>query len=686
MHTPLVEPAHPAPRQAQRWLALRLPIAGGLGLLVAALLAAWMAHGASLNAGVRDLQDSAVRRLDTVAVALDTALARFDYLPALLETTPAVMALLAQPQDPALRDEANRTLVRINAIAGADMLFVLDAQGNARAAADWDQPVTTVGHNYSYRPYMQGALATGRGRFFGVGATSRIPGYFLSYALRSGERTLGVATVKVNLDAAERAWASQAGEMLVSDERGVVILTSRAQWKFSALRPLTPSEAAEVRAQKPYPPEPPLLPWARADRTPRTGEQVLIDGVAHLVTTRSLPAQRWQMQALDPLAPAQQRARNQAWMAGLATAVAGLLAMAAWQSRRAAMQKLATQAALQAAHDMLETRVAERTQQLSAANVSLAAEIETRKAVEQNLHDTQHELVHAAKMAVLGHISAGLAHELNQPLAALRTLSDNAVVLIDKQRLPEARANLERISHLVGRLGELTRRLKTFAHKPGDRPVPTPLGTAVANAQALLAERMRRLNVAFELDIAPGTPPVLADPAQVEQVLVNLMVNALDAMAAAPVRRLCVHAARMPEADGDGPAARVQITVSDTGPGIADAMRPRLFEAFSTSKAPGVGLGLGLMIARRIVRSFGGDLTALPGSRCPHAGTDDGPADGHSPPDAGRWPGAGFSVELPAATAPGAVADPGNAVPQPVSAAVSSPQPGSQPTMARPTS
>ncbi|MBP6764752.1 MAG: sensor histidine kinase, partial [Rubrivivax sp.] len=291
-----------------------------------------------------------------------------------------------------------------------------------------------------------------------------------------------------------------------------------------------------------------------------------------------------------------------AWMAGLASAVAGLLAMAAWQSRHAAMQKLATQAALQAAHDTLETRVAERTQQLSSANTALALEVDHRKAVEQSLRDTQQELVHAAKMAVLGQISAGLAHELNQPLAALRTLSDNAAVLMDKQRLPETRANLQRISHLVGRLGELTRRLKTFAHKPGDQPVATPLAAAVANAQGLLAERLRRLGVQVQVEIAPDTPDVLADPGLIEQVLVNLMVNALDAMAGAPQRRLRIHA--------DADAGLVRLAVSDSGPGITPQMLPRLFEPFATSKPPGAGLGLGLMISRRIVREFGGELSA----------------------------------------------------------------------------
>ncbi len=611
------------PPAGNRWRAWRAPLAAGCALLALAASAAWLVYWVSLNAAVHDLQVSAVRRLDSGAAALDTALARFDYLPALLETTPAVMELLARPGDPALRDQANRTLVRINAIAGADMLFVLDASGDAQAAADWDQPVTPVGHNYTYRPYMKGALASGRGRFFGVGATSGIPGYFLSYALKGGERTLGVATVKVNLEAAERVWATLPGAMLVTDERSVVILTSRPAWKFQALRPLTPDERAVVADEKPYGPDPGVLPWA-GDGPLQTGQHVTVDGAEHLVTARALPAQRWQMQALDPLAPAFSRARTQALMAALAAAVAGLLAMAAWQSRRNAMQKLATQAALQAAHDTLETRVAERTHQLLAANASLAAEVETRKAVEQSLHATQAELVHAAKMAVLGQISAGLAHELNQPLAALRTLSDNAVVLIDKQRLPETRGNLQRISHLVGRLGELTRRLKTFAHKPGDQPVPTPLGAAVANALALLAERLRRLGVDVEVHMQPEGLCVQADPGLMEQVLVNLMVNALDAMAHSPARRLCIRA----EADAQG--QRVHVDVTDSGPGIAPEMREHLFEPFATSKPAGAGLGLGLMISRRIVRSFGGELSA---------------------PETPAGSGACFRIDLPACAA-----------------------------------
>lgn len=577
-------------------------VAAACGAVVV-LLAAWLAHGVALDRGMRALHEASLRRLETVAAELGGLVSRFEYLPALLETTPAVMNLLAAPAQPALREQANLTLNRINAMAGADMVFVLEPGGTALAAADWDQPATPVGHNYAYRPYMTQALQHGRGRFFGIGATSARAGYFLSYALRGADqRTLGVATVKVNLEPALRHWAGSPGELLVADDRGVVLLATQRAWSFRALQPLTAPQREAVLREKAYDPDPPLLRWQALEPGPGTSWQVMVDGVEHLVTTRELPAQRWQMRALDPLAPVQAAARNAAWIAALAAAVAFLLATAGWLSRRAAMHKLAAQEALKHANDQLEARVAERTRQLRETNATLAGEVEQRKAAEASLRETQQELVHAAKLAVLGQISAGLAHELNQPLAALRTLSDNAVVLMDQQRLDVTRDNLVRISQMVGRLGELTRRLKTFAHKPGDHAVPTPLAAAVANAQALLADRMRRNCVQFESRLPTPSPWVQADPTLLEQVLVNLLANAVDATAQAPERRIRVVAWQE--------GSQVLLTVSDSGNGIAPEIASRLFEPFATSKPAGAGLGLGLMISRRIVEAFGGTLAA----------------------------------------------------------------------------
>lgn len=615
------------PSLRPRWW--RLGRAGALaaGAMVAvALAAAWLAHAVALNQGMAALHEASQRRLETVAAELGGLVSRFEYLPALLETTPAVTNLLARPDDAALREQANLALNRINAVAGADMVFVLEPGGTALAAADWDQPATPVGHNYAYRPYMTQALQQGRGRFFGIGATSGRPGYFLSYALQgTGARTLGVATVKVDLEPAVRNWAASPSELLIADERGVVLLATQRGWAFRALQPLTPQQRQAIEREKSYDPNPPLLPWQEGEPGPGSSLRVKVDGREHLVTTREVPGLRWQMRALDPMAPVQAAARNAAWMAALAAAVAFLLATAGWLSRRAALQKLAAQEALKQANDTLEARVAERTQQLRDANATLAAEVDQRKAAEESLRETQQELVHAAKLAVLGQISAGLAHELNQPLAALRTLSDNAVVLMDKQRLDDTRGNLVRISQMVGRLGELTRRLKSFAHKPGDHAVPTPLAAAVANAQALLADRMRRHGIRFESELPPSPPWVLADPTLLEQVLVNLLANAVDATAMAAERRIRVVGWK----EGSGEGARVLVTVSDTGSGIAPEIAPHLFEPFATSKPPGAGLGLGLMISRRIVGAFGGTLTAQ------------GNAEG----------GATFRIELPACEA-----------------------------------
>ena len=620
MHADALLP--PAPRHLP-WLRLgRAGLAAAAAGVLVTLSAAWLAHGIALDRGMQALHEASQRRLETVAAELGGLVSRFEYLPALLETTPAVMNLLAAPANPALREQANLTLNRMNAMAGADMVFVLEPGGTALAAADWDQPATPVGHNYAYRPYMTQALQQGRGRFFGIGATSARAGYFLSYALRGADqRTLGVATVKVNLEPALRHWAGSPGELLVADDRGVVLMATQRAWSFRALQPLSAAQREAVQREKAYDPDPPLLRWVALAPGPGQSWRVEVEGSEHLVTTRDLPAQRWQMRALDPLAPVRAAARNAAWMAALAAAVACLLATAGWLSRRAAMHKLAAQAALKEANDQLEARVTERTCQLSEANATLAGEVEQRKAAEGSLRETQQELVHAAKLAVLGQVSAGMAHELNQPLAALRTLSDNAIVLIDKQRLPETRDNLGRISQMVGRLGELTRRLKSFAHKPSDHAVPTPLAGAVNNAHALLAERMRRHGIAFEAHLPAVSPWVLADPTLLEQVLVNLLANAVDATAQAPARHIRLQAWR----DGE----RVLLTVGDSGAGIAPEIAAQLFEPFATSKPAGSGLGLGLMISRRIVAAFGGTLTA-------------------EPPGAG---GATFRIDLPACEA-----------------------------------
>ena len=461
-------------RGVLRWSAALALVAG----------AAFVGQQLALQAGMARLREAAVHRLDMLATGLDADMARFDYLPALLEMTPVVPELLGTPADAGLRDAANRYLDGVNATAGAEMIYVLDAAGTSLAASDWDQPGTTIGQDLSFRPYVTDALKQGRGRFYGVGITSRKPGYYLSYTLRRDARVRGMAVVKIKLDEAEHVWRKLPGDVLLVDERGVVILSTRDDLKFRPLTTLDDSLRAEVQSSRPYG-EATLQPlrWSPLEALASDAQVVALDDVAHLASTRPLRQATWRLVVLDPLAPVRVAARYAAVTAALAMAVLLLLAVALWQRRRALRQKLASRAALQAAHDTLESTVVARTSQLRAA---------------------QNELVHAGKMAALGQMSAGMVHELNQPLTALRTLSHSAGILLDQQRPDDVRGNLQRIAGMVDRLARLTSQLKNFAHKSELSRGPVLLARSIADAQALVGEAARTLDVAVEVDVQPA--------------------------------------------------------------------------------------------------------------------------------------------------------------------------------------
>lgn len=586
-----------------RWL-----VAGVVAVMLV-VAAGWGAHALAWRRGLAAMSQEAGHRLAMSAAAVESQLARFDFLPSVLETTPAVGRLLQSPQTPALRDEVNRLLRALNATAGAEMLYVLDGAGLTVAAADWDQQGTPLGMNLSFRPYVQQALSAGRGRFYGVGVTSGRAGYYLSYALKHEGRTLGLATAKVSLEASERAWQQLPGQLLLLDERGVVILSSVPAWRYRPLKALDAGTVAEIGRSRPYGGsalQP--LDWRVQQALATDRELLQLDGRRYLASMQPVHEGRWRLVALDDLAPLLAEAWQQALIGGLAVLVS-LLLLGLWAVRRRALrQRLRAAVALKAAHDELEAKVVQRTAELRLANDHLQAEVQARRTTEAELRAAQQALVHNSKMAALGQMSAGMMHELNQPLAAMRTLSDNARVLLDQGRLPEVGGNLLRLGTLVDRLAKLAAQLKLFAYKPG-QGAPTPVGqvrlaAVVAQAHFLVMQRQREQGVTIEVKIDPPTLAVRADEARLEQVLVNLMANGIDAMAGSaagqgrgPLRVL---------ARAEGEMARIE--VRDQGPGIPADILPRLFEPFTTSKPAGSGLGLGLMISAHIAREFGGSL------------------------------------------------------------------------------
>lgn len=579
----------------------------GLLVLLAASFAYWVSH----DSGLAGLAATGRHRLDLYAASLEREIGKYAYFPATLALEKEVGELLRKPRHEAARASVNRYLEQLNERAGTLSIYVIDANGEVLASSNWQRRDSFVGENLAFRPYFRDALEHGSGRFFGIGTTRGEPGYYLASALPIAGRIAGVAVVKVGLEQLEKSWSTAEAPVLVADDNGVVILASVPGWKFTALRPLDAKARENFERTQQYNrrPLPPLgiAEGRQLDADSRlieisrpTADKVALFPVSgrFLAQTQTLPGTAWALTVFSQTAAVEATARNRAALAAAGATLLLICALLLHERRRHLRAQLAARAALQKAHDELEKKVAERTADLSAANARLRDEVGERRRAEQTLRQAQEELLQAGKLAVIGQLSTGIAHELNQPLAALRTLSGNTARFLERGDLATAGANLERIAQLVDRVGAITGQLKSFARKSTGKLRPVPLSASLSAALALLEPRLQGVRL---LHNAP--PPeciVTTDPGRFEQVLINLIGNALDAMAESPDPCLEINASRRD--------ATVELHLRDHGPGFAPDALERLFEPFFTTKEN--GLGLGLAISFGIMHDLGGNLAA----------------------------------------------------------------------------
>ena len=250
----------------------------------------------------------------------------------------------------------------------------------------------------------------------------------------------------------------------------------------------------------------------------------------------------------------------------------------------------------------LEHRIDLRTSELRATNDLLNHEIDERRRLETIRQDLQDELIQANKLATLGQIAAGVAHEINQPIAAIRTHADSASLHLKRNDGEAAQRSLASIDGLTQRVGAITDELRAFSRKTRSETVAVGVNAAVDGALLLVGGRLREKGVTLEWNAAPAALAVLAERNRLEQVMLNLLQNAMEALdgVAAPVIGIGV----------DVKGRTVSIHVTDNGPGVSATVRQRLFTPFTTDKSD--GLGLGLVISRDIVAGFGGELTLEP--------------------------------------------------------------------------
>lgn len=490
-------------------------------------------------------------------------------VPQLLARDPSLIAALNTSDF----QQSTQRLISFVEEIGAANLILLDMDGRAVAATDRNR----LGSRHASDQYFVDALRSS-GTVFTV--TERDAGGFSFYyasKVMSGGNVLGVIAVEADLQKFERAWAGISAAVFVTDSTGQIILSTEPRWRGraedEALDRQTPQSAIE-RAIR-----------ATADWTALPADAYL-QGEGVMRSQSRIPFRGWQMTSFTTYASVRERVNGVLAIEIMGFAI--LLALAFYALNRRSTLRLALSA--------------RESAELRRLNVQLQREIAERKRVQEDLAVAEQTLEQSSKLAALGEMSAAVSHELNQPLAAMKTYLAGARLLLRRNRPEEAVVSFGRIDDLIERMGAITRQLKSYARKGQDVFSPVNMGDALASSLSMMEPQLRQRRVLINRVLPPDPVEVLGDRLRIEQVMVNLLRNAIDA----------TKTESEPQVDiilSAGETAT--LTVRDNGPGIADL--DALFEPFYTTKQPGDGVGLGLAISSGIVNDLGGRLTARNG-------------------------------------------------------------------------
>lgn len=512
------------------------------------------------------LQAKAAETLAVQAEALSGILDKYRLLPPLLSRETSVVSLFRNGNDRS--GAARRKAIEIHGMSGAKEVAFLFPDGRVLATAR-----DLFSNDIAAQDHMLTAARQGRlGReAISLDSGERVYG-FASGVWEDGA-LLGILAVYVDFDPVEATWSLSTNPIFVTDRSGIVFLTNQPAWR---LRPVSDLMSANLSAR----------------RMLLGGEQI-----PHGDATRALPLLDWELHVLSdqrPLATAR-------WTGGVIAALVCLLlgAVAAYFVQRREAQTLRMRRD-RAAALRLERLVRERTRALSETNLSLSHEIDERRQTEDRLRKTQAELVQAAKLAVLGQMSTALSHEFNQPLAALRTYSDNALRFLEKGKLDNVSDNLARIGGLVDRMAGLSRSLLSFSRKPGNKTSAVALEPVLDESLLLVKPRARKAGVLIIQDIADEALQVLGGHIRLSQVFVNLISNAVDAVSGRDQGCVWISVRRHRD--------EIVVLFEDNGPGVPEDIGERIFEPFFTTKEVGSGIGIGLSIVRNIIDDFGGRI------------------------------------------------------------------------------
>ena len=524
--------------------------------------------------------DKARARLTLYRSTVEAELRHFAHMPFLLSQDPAVMQTL-EGANSALLDQR---LARFAESAGLDAIYLMNGDGLTISASNAGTEGSFVGRNYAFRPYFRQALDGELGEFYGVGATTGIPGYFYAMAVTpKGSDRGGVVAIKVDLSELQEIWQASGEQIILSNADGVVLLASDPAWQYRTLDPLSEDQRARIAETRQFADAPlTALDWSRdLDR-----QTALIGGARHLYLQTSDLPNSW---SLHYFAPDDQAIARASLTTGLLVMLAGVTFIF-YQRRN--MRQIGAALARSERNEV----------ELRETNARLAVEIEDRRLAEQNLKKTQAELERAGRLAALGQLASSVTHELGQPIAAMRNQ------LAASEMGGGETALTAKMQGLVERMEDITRQLKFFSRKGRDQFETVDLADIVEASLDLVAPSVAAVGADVTFHRPSGNVTFHGNRIRLEQVVTNLVRNALDAVEGRAERRVDVRLGR-----GDD---NVWIEVADTGHGLAGKTIGDLREPFATTRESGKGMGLGLTISAGVSTSswglsdHGGALTA----------------------------------------------------------------------------
>ena len=542
-----------------------------LVLMVTAGATIWVTNRLMTSRFTESTRNRAELRLTLYSGNLISELRRHAIVPQLLARDPALIAAL-QSHDFSL---STQRLISFVDEIGAASLMLLDQDGRTVAATDRNR----LGEGHRNEGYFVDSIRANSTVFSVIKRESG--GYRFTYSrrLEAASEVLGVIVVEVDLQKFERAWSGISDAVMVTDTEGTIILASEPRWRSKteqdALHAQTPIGAIQ-RAIR-----------VTSDWTALPADAYLAGEAVIRMETR-IPFRGWRMTSFTTHASIRERVN-----AILALEIMGfaiLLALTFYAlSRKTALRMALFQ------RESAELRV---------LNARLQREIAERERMQETLAVAEQSLAQSSKLAALGEMSAAVSHELNQPLAAMKTYLAGARLLLGRNRPDEALASFGRIDDLIERMGAITRQLKSYARKGGDAFSPVNMGDALASSLSMMEPQLRQRHVQIARFLPEDPVQVMGDRMRIEQVMVNLLRNALDATKSVSDPEIEIILAA---------GETATLTVRDNGEGIRDF--DELFEPFYTTKEPGDGVGLGLAISSGIVNDLGGRLTARNGQK-----------------------------------------------------------------------